>query len=68
MRSLSGHSYVKRAPRIEEEVNFNIIFNFDYDTYNFVIFIDVPHKGLNYVLMQHGKVFAYALQQLKEMR
>jgi hypothetical protein len=31
----------------------------------FVIYSDASHKGLGCVLMQHGKVVAYASQQLK---
>ena len=31
----------------------------------FVIYSDVSHKGLGCVLMQHGKVVAYASRQLK---
>lgn len=31
----------------------------------FVVFSDTFHQGLGYVLMQHGKVLAYALRQLK---
>ncbi|KAL8149110.1 hypothetical protein AgCh_006204 [Apium graveolens] len=33
---------------------------------DFVIYSDVPHKGLGCMLMQHGKVVAYASRQLKE--
>ena len=33
---------------------------------DFVIFSDASHKGLGCVLMQHGKVIAYASRQLKE--
>ena len=33
---------------------------------DFVIYSDAPHKGLGCVLMQHGKVIAYAYRQLKE--
>ena len=33
---------------------------------NFVIYSDASHKGLGCVLMQHGKVIAYASRQLKE--
>ena len=36
------------------------------ETGNFVIFSDASHKGLGCVLMQHGKVIAYAFRQLKE--
>ena len=32
----------------------------------FVIYSDASHKGLGCVLMQHGKVIAYASRQLKE--
>ena len=32
---------------------------------NFVIYSDASHKGLGCVLMQHGKVIAYASRQLK---
>ena len=32
---------------------------------NFVIFSDASQKGLGCVLMQHGKVIAYASRQLK---
>ncbi|KAL8091694.1 hypothetical protein AgCh_034089 [Apium graveolens] len=32
---------------------------------DFVIYSDTSHMGLGYVLMQHGKVIAYALRQLK---
>ncbi|KAL8103729.1 hypothetical protein AgCh_028072 [Apium graveolens] len=35
------------------------------DQGNFVIFTDASHKGLGCVLMQHGKVIAYASRQLK---
>ena len=31
----------------------------------FTIYSDAPRKGLGYVLMQHGKVVAYASRQLK---
>lgn len=34
-------------------------------TEDFVIYSDVSFKGLGYVLMQHGKVIAYASRQLK---
>ena len=30
-----------------------------------MIYSDASHKGLGYVLMQHGKVIAYASRQLK---
>ena len=33
---------------------------------DFVIYSDASHKGLGCVLMQHGKVIAYASRQLKE--
>lgn len=33
---------------------------------DFVNYIDASHKGLGCVLMQHGKVIAYAYRQLKE--
>ena len=33
---------------------------------NFVIYSDASHKGLGCVLMQHGKVIAYASRQLKD--
>ena len=36
------------------------------ETGNFVIFSDASHKGLGCVLMQHGKVIAYASRQLKD--
>ena len=32
---------------------------------DFVIYSDASRKGLGYVLMQHGKVIAYASRQLK---
>lgn len=35
------------------------------DQGNFVIYSDASHKGLGCVLMQHGKVIAYASRQLK---
>ena len=31
----------------------------------FVIYSDASHKGLGCVLMQHGRVVAYAFRQLK---
>lgn len=31
----------------------------------FEVFLDVSHQGLGYMLMQEGKVIAYALRQLK---
>ena len=33
---------------------------------DFVIYSDAYHKGLGCVLLQHGKVIAYASRQLKE--
>ena len=33
---------------------------------NFMIYSDASHKGLGCVLMQHGKVIAYACRQLKD--
>ncbi|KAL8120200.1 hypothetical protein AgCh_017373 [Apium graveolens] len=36
------------------------------DKGNFVIYSDASHKGLGCVLMQHGKVIAYASRKLKE--
>ena len=33
---------------------------------NFVIYSYASHKGLGCMLMQHGKVIAYASRQLKE--
>ncbi|KAL8098147.1 hypothetical protein AgCh_031066 [Apium graveolens] len=33
---------------------------------DFVIYSDASHKGLGCMLMQHGKVVAYASRQLKE--
>lgn len=35
------------------------------DKRKFVIYIDASHKGLGCVLVQHGKVIAYASRQLK---
>ena len=35
------------------------------DQGNFVIYSDVSHQGLGWVLMQHDKVIAYASRQLK---
>ncbi|GKV45643.1 hypothetical protein SLEP1_g52705 [Rubroshorea leprosula] len=32
---------------------------------NFVVYTDASHKGLGYVLMQHGRVMAYGSRQLK---
>jgi hypothetical protein len=34
-------------------------------TENFVVYYDASHKGLGCVLMQNGKVIAYASRQLK---
>ena len=34
-------------------------------TKGFVIYSDVSHKGLGYVLMQNGTIMAYASRQLK---
>ena len=31
----------------------------------FIIYSDASHQGLQYVLMQHGKVIAYASRQLR---
>ena len=36
------------------------------DKGGFVIYSDASHKGLGCVLMQHGRVIAYASRQLKE--
>ena len=33
---------------------------------NLVIYSDTPHKGLECVLMQHGKVVSYSSRQLKD--
>jgi hypothetical protein len=36
-----------------------------FGTSGFVIYSDASYKGLGWVLMQHGKVIAYASRQLK---
>ena len=37
-------------------------------TGNYVIYSDASKKGLGCVLMQHGKVIAYASRQLKDYK
>ena len=39
-----------------------------YEKGEFVIYSNASHKGLGCVLMQHGKVIAYASRQLKEYK
>ena len=43
-----------------------LVLTLPYEKGDFVIYSDASHTGLGCVLMQHGKVIAYALRQLKD--
>ena len=50
---------------LKNRLVFALILDLPYRTDSFTIYSDTSHRGLGCVLMQHGKVIAYASRQLR---
>ena len=51
---------MRKHPRAKAEIGHSFSVNYPFRYRGFVIYSDASHKGLGFVLMQNGKVVAYA--------
>ena len=55
----------EKLPSAKAKIGHSSSVNYPFRYRGFVIYSDTSHKGLGCVLMQNGKVVAYAARQLK---
>ena len=65
MLNSNGRKNVRKASRAKVKIGHSSSVNYPFRYGGFVIYSDASHKGLGCVLMQNGKVVAYASPQLK---
>ena len=64
---MNGHQSAKKVfKNLKKGLPTAPILTLPDDSGSFVIYSDASHKGLGCILMQHGKVIAYASRQLKD--